>query len=198
MTDPAAARLNMVDSQLRTNKVVDEAVLEAFLAVPRERFVPPPLRGTAYVDEDIPLGGGRFLMEPMVLARLIQLARIGRGDTVLEVGAATGYATALLARLAKRVVALEGDPKLAQQARARLAELGAANATVVEGPLAAGHAAAAPYQAILVNGAVAAVPPAIAAALDEGGRLVTVLRPPGQVGQAILATKAGSALSQRP
>jgi protein-L-isoaspartate(D-aspartate) O-methyltransferase len=198
MIDPAAARLNMVDSQLRTNKVTDEAVLQGFLAVPRERFVPEALRGTAYVDEDIPLGGGRFLMEPMVLARLLQLARLEPTDAVLEVGCATGYATALLARLAQRVTAVEADRRLAQEARARLAELALANATVVEGPLAVGHAAGAPYAVILLNGAVAFLPPAIADQLAEGGRLVTVLRPPGQVGQATLMTKANGVISRRP
>ena len=92
MLDYRAARLNMVESQLRTNKVTDEAVLDAFLAVPRERFVPDHLDGIAYVDEDIPLGGGRFLLEPMVLARLMQIAAIGPEDGVLVIGAATGYA----------------------------------------------------------------------------------------------------------
>src|SRR5215469_17134744 len=106
MTDYAAARLNMVESQLRTNKVTTEAVLEAFLAVPRERFVPAALRGAAYIDEDLPLGNGRHLMEPMVFARLVQLAEVGPQDTVLEIGCATGYGTAVLARLARSVVAI--------------------------------------------------------------------------------------------
>ena len=113
MIDYRAARLNMVESQLRTNKVTDEAVLDAFLAVPRERFVPDHLAGIAYVDEDIPLGGGRFLMEPMVLARLMQLAAIGPEDGVLEIGAATGYAAALWRGWRARVVAVESDAGLA-------------------------------------------------------------------------------------
>src|SRR5271156_3552534 len=91
MFDYRAARLNMVESQLRTNKVTDASVLEAFLAVPRERFVPEPLTGSAYVDEDIPLGGGRYLLEPMVLARLLQLAEVGPDAGVLEIGARTRY-----------------------------------------------------------------------------------------------------------
>ena len=105
MFDYRAARLTMVESQLRTNKVTDEAVLDAFLAVPRERFVPEALRGIAYGDDVVPLGGGRFMLAPMVLARLLQLAAIAPGDKVLEIGAATGYATSLLARLAARTVA---------------------------------------------------------------------------------------------
>ncbi|HKW55649.1 MAG TPA: rRNA adenine N-6-methyltransferase family protein, partial [Stellaceae bacterium] len=124
MIDFGAARLTMVESQLRPNKVTDQAVLDAFLAVPRERFVPPALAATAYVDDDLPLGGGRFLIEPMVLARLIQLAEIGPDDVVLEIGAGTGYGTAIAARLARRVVGVECDARLAVSAVARLAELG--------------------------------------------------------------------------
>ena len=130
MIDYAAARLNMVEGQLRTNKVTDAAVLDAFLAIPRERFVQPALRGIAYVDDDVALGGGRSLMEPMVLARLLQVAAIGKDDKVLEIGCATGYATALLARMAGSVIALESDPQLAAQARKLLGELGCAAATV--------------------------------------------------------------------
>ncbi len=142
MIDYSAARLNMVESQLRTNKVTNERVLDAFLAVPRERFVAPALAGIAYVDDDVPLGGGRFLLEPMVLARLLQLAAIEPDDSVLEIGAATGYVTALLARLAARVVAVECDGKLLATARTRLQELLVSNVTLVEGPLERGDPAA--------------------------------------------------------
>ncbi len=119
MIDFTAARLNMVESQLRTNKVTDEAVLAAFRAVPREQFVPAALAGIAYSDDDISLGDGRVLLQPMVLARLLQLAALAPGDGVLEVGAASGYAAALLARLASRVVAVESNARLAAIARTR-------------------------------------------------------------------------------
>ena len=198
MIDSRAARLNMVESQLRTNKVTDEAVLNAFLAVPRERFVPPDLAGIAYVDDDVPLGGGRVLLEPMVLARLLQLAQPRAKDKVLEIGAATGYATALLARLAERVVALECDARLAAAARARLKQIGGDRVTLVEGPLERGHPAAAPYDVILVNGAVATIPDAVAQQLAEGGRLVTVIQPPQGMGQGVLMTRVEGRLSQRP
>ena len=121
MINEPAARLNMVEGQLRTNKVTDEAVLEGFLTTPRERFVPPQLRGIAYIDDDIPLGNGRVLIEPLVLARLLQLATIGKTDKVLEIGCATGYATALLAKLGASVVAVESNPALAAAARCQLA-----------------------------------------------------------------------------
>src|ERR1700739_3255336 len=117
-----AARTHMIESQLRPNKVTDEGVLGAFARVRRELFVPEHLRIVAYVDEDLPLGGGRFLMEPMVAARLLQAAAIKRTNTVLVVGVATGYKAALAASLARNVVALEEDPDLARRARAALVE----------------------------------------------------------------------------
>lgn len=198
MIDYAAARLNMVESQLRTNKVTDEAVLDAFLAIPRERFVPASLRGNAYIDDDIPLGGERWLMEPMVLARLLQLAAVERDDTVLDIGGATGYGSAVLARLARSVVAVEADAELVRQAGARLRELGFANAAVIEGPLTEGYAGRAPYDAIVIEGAVAQIPEAVTRQLAEGGRLVAVVKKPGGIGRAVLMTRSGGVLSQRP
>jgi protein-L-isoaspartate(D-aspartate) O-methyltransferase len=198
MVDYAAARLNMVEGQIRPNKVTDEAILDGFLSLPRERFVPPALRGNAYVDADLPLGDGRWLMEPMVLARLLQIAAIGRGHTVLEIGCGTGYATALLARLARAVVAVETVPALANAARQRLQELACDNATVIEGPLVEGYAARAPYDVILINGGVAAVPDAVARQLAADGRLVTVVRRDGAVGVAMLMMRVNGALSRFP
>lgn len=196
MIDYAAARLAMVESQLRTNKVTDEAVLAAFLAVPRERFVPPHLAGVAYIDEDIPLGRGRSMMEPMVLGRLLQLAAIAPGDGVLEIGAGTGYATAILARLGARVVAVESDRELIAVARARMQEMQIGNVTLLEGPLEQGYPAGAPYEVILIDGAVVAIPEAIARQLAEGGRLVTVVKPHA-LGHAVLMTRTEGILSQR-
>lgn len=202
MIDYAAARLNMVESQLRTNKVTAPAVIDAFLAVPRELFVPSALRGIAYVDEDIPLGNGRALMEPMVLARLLQLAAIRPGDKVLAVGCATGYAAALLAGLSGSVIALECDKRLAAIARDLLAKLGA-GAQVVEGALAEGWPMAAPYDVILLDGAVAEVPHRLGEQLAEGGRLVGVRAPAASpvgrgMGEAVLMTRWEGVLSSRP
>lgn len=198
MIDFGAARLTMVDSQLRPNKVTDLAVLDAFLAVPRERFVPPALRAAAYIDDDIPLGDGRFLMQPMVLARLLQLAVITPDDAVLEIGAGTGYGTAIAARLARSVVGVECDARHAARAVARLAELGVGNATVVEGPLAQGYPARAPYQVVLFEGRVAHIPDAIAGQVAEGGRIVAVLGDGSGIGRAVLMTRTDGMLSQRP
>jgi len=198
MLDTVAARLNMVEGQLRTNGIVDPALLDAFLTVPRERFVPQELRDTAYVDEDIPLGGGRYLIEPLVLGRLIILAEIRSGERVLLVGAATGYGAALMAKLGASVVALESDARLAGTARRILAELGFAMAKVVEGPLAQGYDADAPYDALVFGGAIADVPAALIGQLSEGGRAAAVLKPTVAVGQATAMTRIGSALSRRP
>lgn len=196
--DFAAARLTMVDSQLRSYKVADEAVLSAFLAVPRERFVPMAFHDTAYFDDELPLGGGRVMLAPMLLARLVQDAAIAPTDKVLDIGCATGYGTAIIARLAGSAVAVEEDAELAASARARLAELGVLHAQVVEGPLTKGHPAGAPYNVIVIEGGVSAVPEAIASQLAEGGRLVTVVKPPSGLGRAMLMTRIKGGLSHRP
>ncbi len=197
MVDYAAARLNMVDSQIRTNKVTNAELIAAFESVPREAFVPERLAGVAYVDEDIALGNGRYLMEPMVLARLLQEARPGPADVVLDVGCGTGYATAILAQVAATVVALESDHELAAAATKVLGDLGIDNAIVVEGPLPAGWAAQAPYSVILLNGAVTEVPDAIRRQLAEGGRLVTVQKPEAGQGRGILMRRSGETTARR-
>ena len=158
MIDYRAARLNMVESQLRTNKVTDEAVLDAFLDVPRERFVPPHLAGIAYVDDDIPLGGGRWMLEPMVLARLLQLAAIGPDDGVLEIGAANGLcdgAPGAAGGAGRR----RRERPAPHRHRAR-ADAGDAERQchAARGPLEEGYPAGAPYEVIVIGGAVARFP----------------------------------------
>ena len=197
MPDYAAARRNMVDSQLRTNRVTDEALLAAMGEIPRERFVPPALAGVAYVDEDLALGGGRYLMEPMVLARMIQAAEIQPSDAVLDVGCATGYSSAVASRLAAMVIGLESDSRLAKAATDNLAALRIDNAVIVSGDMRAGHPRQAPYDVILLQGAISEIPAQIAAQLAEEGRLVAVLAPPGATGRATLSLKTGGIVSHR-
>lgn len=197
MVDTAAARLNMVESQLRTNRVWDTRILDAFETVPRELYVPERARGFAYVDEDLPVGHGRYLMEPMVLARLIQAAEIGSADIVLDLGCATGYASAILAQLAATVVALEEVPDLARAAAAVLDAQQVTNAVVVEGKLAEGYAKQAPYDVILLDGAAGEVPRTIEDQLAEGGRLVGVVQDRDGVGRAMLMRKDLGAVSGR-
>src|SRR5262244_1793087 len=157
MTGYETTRTRMVESQLRPNKVTDKRLLDAFLAIQRELFVPEHLRAVAYVDEDLPLGRGRYLMEPMVAARLLQAATIERTDTVLIVGAGTGCEAALAGALARSVVALEEEPELARCAREALVEHSIASVSVVEGPLDQGYRPRAPYDVVLFCGAVAEV-----------------------------------------
>jgi protein-L-isoaspartate(D-aspartate) O-methyltransferase len=197
MTEFAAARSNMVEGQIRPNKVTDPAIVAAFMAIPREQFVPKAARGIAYVDEDIPVGAGRFLIEPMVLARLIQEAHVAPGDAVLVVGAGSGYSSAVLSRVAGAVVGLESDPDLVRRASKALADLDVENAVVIEGPLTAGHPRQAPYDVILVDGGVSEVPQALIAQLGENGRLVAVVAPRGRFGQAVLFERRGGIVSQR-
>lgn len=165
-------RMAMVSNQLRTTAVNDPRVIAALRAVPREAFVPVDRAATAYVDTMVPLGGGRFLNTPIATGRLITELEPQPGDQVLVVGAATGYSAALLAKLVSHVVALEEDAALA--ARARAAGL-PANVEIVEGPLAAGWAAGAPYDLILVDGAIETVPQALIDQLAEGGRLAAAV-----------------------
>lgn len=197
MTDFAAVRHNMVENQIRPNRITDPRIIEAMEAVPRELFVPKPLRGLAYIDEDLEIVPGRYLMEPMVMARLLQAAEIGPGDVVLDIGCATGYGPAILARLAATVVGLESDPALAERATARLAELGADSVAVVTGPLEAGYAEQAPYNVIVIEGAVEAVPEAITDQLAEGGRLVCVVTGRRAVGKAMVFLRLHGAISRR-
>jgi protein-L-isoaspartate(D-aspartate) O-methyltransferase len=184
MFDTVAARRLMVDGQIRTADVTDPALLEAMLTVPRERFMPPSLTALAYLDGDIQIAPGRALLKPMVLAKLIQAARITPDDRVLDLGCGTGYSTALLARLAAAVVALEEDADLANKAREAITAVGAAHVEVVVGPLTAGWPAGAPYDVILLNGAAEVLPDALGRQLKPGaGRVVGVCgRPPATKG----------------
>lgn len=197
MSDYATVRHTMVESQLRTNEVSEPRLVEALEAVPREAFVPEPLRGIAYVDEDLEVAPARFLMEPRVLALLLQAANLDPADVVLDVGCLSGYSTALFARLADTVVGLESDADLARRADELMSTLGVDNAAVVTGPLAEGYAKQAPYNVILVGGAVPEVPAALIDQLAEGGRLLTILRPSGAVGHAALMLRRHGQVSTR-
>jgi len=174
MFDAAAARRWMVEGQVRTADVTDPELLAAMQTLPRERFVPPSLRELAYLDSDLPIAHDRALLKPMVLAKLIQAARVRALDHVLDVGCGTGYSSAVLSRMAAAVTALEEDAELARQAKEALAASGAGNVEVVVGPLIAGWPARAPYDLIVLEGATEIAPEQLGRQLKPDGRLIGV------------------------
>lgn len=195
--DFEAARLNMVENQLRTNRIGDPGLIKAMLQIPREPFVPKPMRGFAYVDDDLDLGDGRFLIEPLVLARLLQAAAIKQSDVVLCIGDATGYPTAVISRLAQTVVALECDMDRAQRASSILTDLTIDNAAVVVGALEKGYPAQAPFDVIVFAGAAGDVPQEICRQLAEGGRLAAVLDCGAGLGKGVLIKRVADAFGRR-
>jgi protein-L-isoaspartate(D-aspartate) O-methyltransferase len=194
--DFAEARRNMVLSQIAPSQVTDRGVLRAMGTVPRERFVPVTLAAAAYVDEDIRVAEGRYLLEPVVLARLLQAAAPVATDLALDIGCATGYSSAVLAQVVGTVVALENDPVLAKRANDTLSQLGITNAAVVIGDLARGRPDQGPYNLILINGCVENVPRGLLDQLADGGRLATVIGRP-QSSRAALVRRTGDQFSTR-
>jgi protein-L-isoaspartate(D-aspartate) O-methyltransferase len=197
MLDYTALRRTMVDAQVRANDVVDTRIHAAMLAVPRERFLPAAKRAFAYADIPVEVSPQRFMLDPRVFAKLLQLADIKAGDRVLDVGCTTGYSSAVLALMAKAVVALEQDADLVRVATEVLPAVGATNATVVQGGLVEGARAQGPYDVIVINGAVESVPDSLFAQLAEGGRLVTVIQQ-NVAGRATLFVKENSRIGSRP
>ncbi len=174
MFDAAAARRHMVDGQIRTADVTNPDLIAAVQAVPRELFVPPAMASQAYCDGDVSLGHGRALLRPIVLGKLLQGALIGASDRVLVVGCGAGYSAAVLAHMGAAVTALEEDPDLARRAQAALAEAGAGQVKVVIGPLTAGWPDGAPYDLILLDGAIEVAPNALGRQLSPTGRVAAV------------------------
>jgi protein-L-isoaspartate(D-aspartate) O-methyltransferase len=182
MADFTLQRTNMVESQVRPSDITDRRIIRAMLDVPRERFCPASSSATAYMDLDVKVTPTRFLTATRVLAKLIQGLDLAETDHVLHVGAATGYTSVILARLAAKVTALEVDAGLAATLTQNVTTLDPKAVTVVTGPLSAGHAAAAPYDAILIDGAIADAPLAVLEQLRDGGRMVAVIGT-GRVGR---------------
>ena len=195
--DQSIARETMVNSQIRPNQVDDQIALNALSATPREVFIPTALHGIAYVDEDIPLGGGRFLMEPLVLARLLQAAAVQADDMVLAIGCATGYSAAVLSHMAGAVVAVESDSALAKKATENLSSLEIDTISVMESDLQKGYSKQAPFDVIFFDGAIGKIPTKISGQLGENGRLVAVVKANGDVGEGILMTRRNGSLGQR-
>lgn len=200
MADFTTARRMMVDGQIRTNDVTDPRIIAAFLAVPRENFVARSKSALAYLDIDVPAAdgaGARCLLKPMVLAKLIQALDLGEAEHVLVIGCGSGYSAAILARIAGSVVALEEDKALATQAGRLVTELGCSNVETVNGTLNAGWPGRAPYDAVLIDGAIEDMPQALTRQLREGGRIACVRREDG-TGKAMLYRCGNGEVSVRP
>jgi protein-L-isoaspartate(D-aspartate) O-methyltransferase len=184
MTDLTSARTHMVDSQIRPNQVNDPRVITAMRTLPREKFA--PAGALAYADADIDLGKGRFMLAPMVIARLLQLVLANNPTHVLVIGAGSGYGAAVLAAAGAEVVALESEPRLNTGALAAFAP----SVDYVSGPLARGWPSGGPYDVILIEGAVTAIPDLLAAQLGPGGRVVAILAESAAargIGRAVVA-----------
>lgn len=171
MTDYAARRTVMVDTQVRPSDVTKFPIIDAMLSVPREAFVPREMREAAYVGENIDLGGGRVILEPRTLAKMLDVLDIRGDELVLDIGCALGYSSAVIARMAEAVVAVEENPYMISEAQSLLAENGVDNVVSHEGPLAQGAVEHGPYDVIVVQGAVTHLPEILSDQLKEGGRI---------------------------
>lgn len=201
MSSFAAARRNMVDCQLRTFDVSDRAVLAAMGELPRELFSPPAGQSLAYLDRTVTLSGdaddARVMLAPMLLARLVQALEIQASSRALDVGGGLGYSAALLARLGAQVTLLEPRTDLADAARQGLARLDLGRrVTFASGPLEAGAAEHAPFDAILIDGAVEDEPSALLRQLVDGGRLACVVGA-GSGGKACIFLRSGDSFGRR-
>jgi protein-L-isoaspartate(D-aspartate) O-methyltransferase len=195
--DFSAARQKMVDCQILPNNVTDQRIIDTMMELPREMFVPSAKRCVAYVDESLALGFGRYLIEPMVVARLMQMLELKPTDIALSIGAGTGYNIAILGRIVETVVAIEQVSRLAHNATKNLSELGIDNVAIIEGPLGAGAPKQSPYNIIFFDGAITEVPITILNQLAEEGRLIAMITKPGGISQAHLITRNNGAISGR-
>lgn len=196
MINFATARENMVESQVRPNDVTDRRLQQAMGAVPRELFVPKAMRSVAYMERDIEIAPGRYLIEARDFSKLIDALDVREDDLVLDIGCGTGYSSAILAAMAGAVVAVEQDHDLAKKAEELMTELGADNAAIVEGPHGEGNAKQGPYDVIFINGAVDAPPTGLFDQLKDGGRLGAIVIENG-VGKARVYLKSGDVVGAR-
>jgi protein-L-isoaspartate(D-aspartate) O-methyltransferase len=189
MTDYAAEREAMVDRQLRPRGITEKTILDAFLEVPREAFVSADYAHLAYGDHPLPIEAGQTISQPYIVALTIQAAEIGPGDKVLEVGAGSGYAAAVISRIAAEVVAIERQHDLVELARGRLERLGFDNVTIVEGDGTRGCPDRSPFDAIVAAASGSHVPKAFVEQLAEGGRIVMPVGDPGWVQELVKVTR---------
>ena len=192
------ARKIMLESQIRPNKVIDEMVLSAFAKIPREIFVHKSMQDIAYIDEDLPLSNGRYLMEPMVLARLIQSLELNASDNVMIIGIGTGYSVAIISQIVTSVIGIESRATLIQKAENNLTELDITNAVLFKERLQDGFSREAPYNAILIDGGISFIPESILDQLTNNGKLVSIYRPNIETaGEASIWMRSGTKFSRK-
>jgi len=196
MADYAARRATMVDTQIRPSDVTKFPVIEAMLDIPREAFVPDDLREVAYADKDVPLGGGRVVLAPRTLAKMLDALDIGPEELVLDIGCGLGYSSAVIAHMAEAVIAVEENAEMADEAQRLLSENGVDNVAVVAGPLAEGAAKHGPYDVIVIEGGVEDVPPALLDQLKEDGRIAAIFMEE-ELGTCKIGVKAEGVVSWR-
>jgi len=196
MSDLEDARRKMVASQVRPADVTDRRLQDAMLAIPRERFLPRSMAGSAYADMEVDLGEGRRFMRPRDFAKLVQALAVKSGDLVLDLACDRGYSTAILSRLCETVIGIESNKAFASKAEGALSDVGADNAVIVTGDVKKGAPEQGPFDVILVNGAVEVVPDAWLDQIAEGGRMAVIVRERG-VGRARLFTRHGGVVGSR-
>jgi protein-L-isoaspartate(D-aspartate) O-methyltransferase len=195
--DFALSRFNMVEGQIKTNRVTDPYVIDAMAEVPRESFVPISKKGFAYIDDALEVAKGRFLIEPLVLARMLDAAALSEDDVVLDIGCTTGYSTAVIAKIVNTVVAVESDAELAKLATSTLNSLGIDNAIVVNADLKDGYPKQGPYNVIVFNGAITEIPQNIKDQLAEGGRLLVITQGTSSMSTVSVYTRNNRIFSKR-
>jgi protein-L-isoaspartate(D-aspartate) O-methyltransferase len=196
MSDFAARRTMMVDTQVRPSDVTKFPIIEAMLSIAREDFVPAVQREAAYLGENLDLGQGRVLLEPRTLAKMLDALAIGNADLVLDVGCAMGYSSAVIAHMAEAVIAVEEDEAMATEAQEALSLAGADNVVVHAGPLVEGAAKHGPYDVIIVQGGVSCLPATLADQLKDGGRIACLFME-GALGEVRIGHKSGDRISWR-
>jgi protein-L-isoaspartate(D-aspartate) O-methyltransferase len=197
MKDFETARINMVKGQILPNNIANEALIEVVTKLPRHIFVPEDKQGIAYIDGRINVGSGRYMLPPMILAKMVEALDIKGNESALDIACGTGYSSAVLANLCKKVFAIEPHADLASKAHQNLNKLSIGNVIIISNQLADGHEEGSPYDIILINGSVKAVPEKILNQLSENGKLIVIINKTQNLGAAVLFSKKNGLLSSR-
>lgn len=191
------ARTNMVKSQILPNNITNSAFIDVIMEIPRHIFIPENKQGVSYIDSSLPVGDGRYILPPMVFAKMIEALNIKGDESVLDIACGTGYSSAVIANLCKKVVAVESSTDLASKAHLNLNKLGVENVIIISNSLARGHEEGAPYNIILINGAVKEVPAKLFDQLADNGKLITIISKTPNSGSIVIYSKVSGVTSSR-